>query len=329
MSHLPERQEKVCLNCGTQLSDRFCPHCGQENVEPRESVWHLLVHFFNDFTHFDGKFFSTLKLLLTKPGLLSEEYMNGKRVRSLNPIRMYIFTSAFFFFIYFSTTDTELKPTYTAQGNKSTFTLMGDTEGQQELTDSTARRLFVEEEGPKSVKEYDSLQQTLTPAKRDNRIKRYINRRLVATEEYLYQNPLQAIVEIRDNFLHSFPKMLFISLPFFALFLYLFNLRRRQTYFYVSHAIFSVHLYCAVFVLLLAVVMLSNILPAPLQALLMLLFIVVSQIYLFYAMKRFYKIKGWELFFQFVGINIMSTILVGGLTVVFFFNSVLALAAKH
>lgn len=179
------------------------------------------------------------------------------------------------------------------------------------------------------MREYDSLQKALAPDERDNLIKKYVNRRLVATEEYLYKNPVQAIVEIRNNFLHSFPQMLFISLPFFAFFLYLFNLRRRQTYFYVSHAIFTVHLYCAVFVLLLGVVLFSKILPEPLRVLLILLFIIASQIYLFLAMKRFYKIKGLGLLLQYVGINILSIILVSGLTIVFFFNSALALASKH
>jgi hypothetical protein len=41
-------------------------------------------------------------LLFFKPGFLSREYMNGRRVSYLNPIRMYIFTSAFFFLLFFS-----------------------------------------------------------------------------------------------------------------------------------------------------------------------------------------------------------------------------------
>src|SRR6202012_4343239 len=81
---------------------RYCHVCGQENLEPKETVWHLVQHFFNDITHFDGKFFSTVKYLLRKPGFLSREYMLGRRVTYLNPIRMYVFTSAIFFIILFS-----------------------------------------------------------------------------------------------------------------------------------------------------------------------------------------------------------------------------------
>ncbi len=90
------------MNCGVSLYGRYCHVCGQENLEPKESVWHLVNHFFEDITHFDGKFFSTVKYLLRRPGFLSLEYIRGRRASYLNPIRMYVFTSAFFFLIFFT-----------------------------------------------------------------------------------------------------------------------------------------------------------------------------------------------------------------------------------
>lgn len=103
LSHLNERKQKNCLNCNAQTYGKYCHICGQENLEPYESVWHLITHFFNDITHFDGKFFSTLGLLITKPGFLSSEYQRGRRSNYLNPVRMYVFTSFIFFFVFFST----------------------------------------------------------------------------------------------------------------------------------------------------------------------------------------------------------------------------------
>ena len=92
MPHLPERSEKVCLNCKADLIGRFCHICGQENVEPKEGFWHMVTHFVFDLFHFDGKFLSTLKYLLFKPGYLSKEHLIGKRASYLHPIRMYVFT---------------------------------------------------------------------------------------------------------------------------------------------------------------------------------------------------------------------------------------------
>ena len=62
----------------------------------------MATHFFYDITHFDGSFFTTLKDLLFKPGFLTREYMNGRRKSYLHPVRMYVFTSAVFFLVFFS-----------------------------------------------------------------------------------------------------------------------------------------------------------------------------------------------------------------------------------
>ncbi|MCW3112565.1 MAG: hypothetical protein JWR18_961 [Segetibacter sp.] len=68
MSHFKERKEKNCLNCNAQVQGRYCQVCGQENVEPKETFGHLVTHLIYDITHLDGKFFSSLKYLLFKPG---------------------------------------------------------------------------------------------------------------------------------------------------------------------------------------------------------------------------------------------------------------------
>lgn len=102
MSHRPQRKEKNCLNCGTFVTGKYCQQCGQENVEPKDTVFGLIQHFVYDMTHFDGMFFSTLKLLLFRPGMLTKKYVEGKRASYLNPIKMYVFTSAVFFIIFFT-----------------------------------------------------------------------------------------------------------------------------------------------------------------------------------------------------------------------------------
>lgn len=81
---------------------RFCHKCGQENIQPKESFWHLLQHLIAHEFHYDGKFIVTVKDLIGKPGFLTHEYFRGKRASYLDPIRMYIFISAFFFLVTFS-----------------------------------------------------------------------------------------------------------------------------------------------------------------------------------------------------------------------------------
>jgi len=102
VSHLKERKEKNCLNCNAEVLGRYCHVCGQENVEIKENFWHLATHLVYDIMHFDSKFFDTLRYLLLRPGFLTKEYLRGRRASYLHPIRMYVFTSAIFFIIFFS-----------------------------------------------------------------------------------------------------------------------------------------------------------------------------------------------------------------------------------
>ncbi|MDE3254221.1 MAG: hypothetical protein KGO92_15575, partial [Bacteroidota bacterium] len=55
---------------------------------------------------------------------------------------------------------------------------------------------------------------------------------------------------ILNKFKHLFPQMLFVSLPLFALLLKLVYIRRKS-FFYVNHVVFTIHLYCATFIIIL------------------------------------------------------------------------------
>lgn len=100
MSSPKIRKDKTCLNCKAIVHSKYCSECGQLNSEPKISLKELLHDFLYDLTHFDGKFFATSKLLIFKPGFLSTEFMSGRRASYLHPVRLYIFTSAIFFYLF-------------------------------------------------------------------------------------------------------------------------------------------------------------------------------------------------------------------------------------
>lgn len=102
MSSFKHRKEKNCLNCGHHVEENFCPKCGQENIEVKEDALHMVAHAIADYFHFEHKFFGTLKPLLLKPGELTKQYVAGKRVKFIHPIRLYIFVSIVFFLIILS-----------------------------------------------------------------------------------------------------------------------------------------------------------------------------------------------------------------------------------
>ncbi|RNL81896.1 DUF3667 domain-containing protein [Sinomicrobium pectinilyticum] len=99
---LMKNKEKLpfCLNCGTALGEKenYCPSCGQENWDQKVPLKVFIADFFSTYFNFDSTFFKTAPVFLFKPGKLSNTYNGGKRRVYLNPIRLYLVMSLFYFF---------------------------------------------------------------------------------------------------------------------------------------------------------------------------------------------------------------------------------------
>lgn len=89
-----------CLNCGQPMhgDENFCPHCGQHNDTRRVSIKEIILHFFGGFFAFDSLFLKTLLPLLTRPGKISKDYINGRRKSYSNPF-IFLLHSAIVFLI--------------------------------------------------------------------------------------------------------------------------------------------------------------------------------------------------------------------------------------
>ncbi len=320
MSHLEERTEKICLNCNAGLVGRYCHKCGQENREPKESVWHFVTHFVNDFTHFDGKFFTTLKDLLFRPGFLSREYMLGKRERYLNPIRMYLFTSFIFFLIFLSVIHLPEPSLKVDDTELEVIKKMPD----KEFNEMTAKlnngkpmsrnrfNAFVD-----SVHASDTLSFAQSPVNAGadsiptgkSWIDNYINTKLQQLNTKYSGNKSGTIKDFIEGFTHRFPQMLFISLPFVAFLLKLLYIRQKE-YYYVSHGVFVIHLFIFLFFCLLALIGLDALIQAThwqwiswiINGITVLIFF-----YLYKAMRNFYqqgRAKTIIKYFLFLTLNI-------------------------
>jgi hypothetical protein len=90
----------TCLNCGNALADKYCPHCGQKASVERIS-WHHFVHeVVHFFTHIEKGFLATTILLITRPGLLNKNYLDGKRKSYHKPISFLLIWIAIYLIIY-------------------------------------------------------------------------------------------------------------------------------------------------------------------------------------------------------------------------------------
>ncbi|MEO7394061.1 MAG: DUF3667 domain-containing protein, partial [Chitinophagaceae bacterium] len=337
MSHILERKEKDCLNCGTIVQGLYCQNCGQQNVIPKETFWHMVTHFFYDITHFDGSFFSTVHHLILKPGFLSQQYMIGRRACYVHPIRMYVFSSAIFFLLFFSlfkpdtvitrTVDTPLEGKeridYIKGLNKKLANDTGNSKIKAALliAKDTSKKLTVgdllNEQSPnnnfnvtgkkyKNFEEYDSLEKTLLTSNRDGWVMRRLVKKEIEIAKKYQKNPEEAIKKFSESVLHLLPYMLFVSLPLFALLLKLVYFRSKQFY-YADHGVFTIHLYVFTFLLLMAVFGLSKLEEITkwgfINLLTGILFIILF-FYLYKAMRKFYGQKRGKTFLKFLLISI-------------------------
>ena len=86
-----------CLNCNTALQGKFCHACGQKATSASVNLHDFVHEATHEFLHLDGKILNTLKLLVTKPGQLTVEFLGGRRARYISPLRVYLTFSVIFF----------------------------------------------------------------------------------------------------------------------------------------------------------------------------------------------------------------------------------------
>ena len=93
-SHAPAGR---CPNCEAALTGAFCANCGQEAHLHHASTREFLHEFIGHYVAIEGKLWGTMSRLLFRPGALTNEYIRGRRVRFVQPLRIYLTLSLLFF----------------------------------------------------------------------------------------------------------------------------------------------------------------------------------------------------------------------------------------
>ncbi|MBF6642298.1 DUF3667 domain-containing protein [Flavobacterium sp. J49] len=269
MSNNPLRKDKTCLNCRHVVENRFCPNCGQENTDTRKTFVQLFIHFFEDLTHYENSFWKTIRNLIFKPSALTKEYLSGKRMSYLAPIRLYIFISFVTFFLISIIPDNpseeivEVSQT-AAKEQAITTDPIAKTEDNLEkkkwianmekkgyidkkAADSLQKAVSQREEsddasdymnfGYRSVEHLDSIQKFGKADEKLSDWEYWINKKILLvkkgkTKEEVYE-------KLMESFTRNIPKALFIYMPLFAFVLWLFQSKKRWYYF--DHGIFTLH----------------------------------------------------------------------------------------
>lgn len=283
--HSPIREDKTCLNCRHVVERRFCPNCGQENTDSRKTFHHLFVHFFEDLTHYENSFWKTIRHLLFKPGRLTQEYLSGKRMSYLAPVRLYIFISFVTFFLIsvlpggeeehdtdtkkekkelVKTTPSDEKIVKLNKDGKEIYALTKDSIMAELAKDTVAQKQAEEiQKGIssrgigkyKNEREYDSIQATMLPTQRSTGIKKWLERTMARVNGKTDDKDFDK--KFVEAFIHNVPKALFLYMPIFAFWLWVFHGKRRWYYF--DHGIFTLH-YFSFMLLTLSIMLTWNLL---------------------------------------------------------------------
>lgn len=97
---LPLTHPIHCPNCSTHIVGKFCQGCGQPAHLHVPSAREFLHEFIAHYVALEGKLWKSVALLLFRPGRLTRDYIEGKRVRYVEPLRLYLSFSIIFFAIF-------------------------------------------------------------------------------------------------------------------------------------------------------------------------------------------------------------------------------------
>jgi len=279
----------VCLNCHARLRGQYCGHCGQRSRNRLISIWQLLQEAFGDLLELDSRLWRTLVPLLTRPGQLTRDYLEGRRARYMPPFRTYLVLSVIFFVVAFFDPQKDLslffepepKPTAEeiAQTEADKLAAAAKIEEQRQMAIETLQGLEAKGKIPDEIlaeiiDDDDDININFGGDSDDNGIfgdcenasisdeedlpewlrKRFPDERV---KEICERNKARGNENFADAMLDNIPIALIVLLPLLALVLkVLYPLSRR---YFVEHLLFFVHFHAFFFLMLIVQILFARV----------------------------------------------------------------------
>lgn len=314
---------EACTNCEADLRGAFCHACGQPTRHFIRFFPAVVREVAEDTLGVDGRFWRTFVALLFRPGRLTLDYLNGKRVYYSSPVRLYLLTSLVAFLLITNMVDSALdeqgsgivvvdRQASVGMTEQASQAAAGMADGEVSETSrtsdvsteegSTGIRITTDVDGDDDIiafgsEPWDAETNPLVISWLPQSLNQSLNDEIAD-----FKNKLPQIKEnprlLVDLILEILPQTMFILLPLFALILKFYYLFARR--FYMEHFLFALHNHAFVFALLALMTLLDWLVgwvngsadtPAWLNSVFWL-----SQVwlfvYLFLAQKRVYQ-QGW------------------------------------
>jgi Protein of unknown function (DUF3667) len=198
---------RVCLDCGAVLNGKFCSVCGQKDEPLKRGLRELALEFFQH-PLIDTKLWRSLRPLLLRPGVLTVEYLAGRRTRYVRPLKLYLTVSVVFFALL-----------------------------ALRVSPDTWVKFDVQ---PDKVVGQDASQPTNSPHLPIHWLDERWQRNMAALEG---PDAKATQTAVASRMAGNIPKMIFLLLPLSAVLFKLFWWRR----YFVEHLVFTLHLHSYVF----------------------------------------------------------------------------------
>ena len=329
----------TCLNCHLPLdkNDKFCPNCGQANSTKKLSFSDFFAEFFSGVFSYDSRFQRTLRVLLFRPGKISKDYINGKRMRYANPFRFYLSASILFFLLFSFNFDSEeafgkqdadqeifTPDRYLSEKEKAEIDSINKivsntgiklSDIKKDTTRTSYKDKYYSQSQIDSMNAFNSLIkkadlyyhfQEETGVFNATRAMDSLKHEQTGYNHWIYKKSVDAGT-FADNpglfinyFISKLPFIIFIYLPVFALFVWLLYVRRSFNY--MEHLVFAFHVQTTFFVLYGLAFLIEMIIESGI------VFTIVNFTFLFYlykAMRNFYGQGRVKTILKFILLNII------------------------
>jgi hypothetical protein len=310
-----------CTNCGATATGVYCARCGQR-IEPHvHTVSRFLREATESLTHADSRLWRTLITLLAKPGRLTREFLDGRRVSYLPPFRLYLVLSLLFFVIASLLGGTDLavldemtKPPAVAGAKTSPEPRTALEDLSKEVA---SLRTSSDPDERAAGEQLDELTQArCTFALGGNAFLDWLQPRMQRGCEQTLADGGRALGR---EFMLNLPRMLFLFLPLIAFVMMLMYWLPRR--YYVEHLLFFVHNHSFTFLLFLSLILVSAALPRGVGDFLELAVFVYAAWYLFRAMRVVYGQGRALTLAKYATLSVVYLVLLTALSVVTLFYS--------
>lgn len=233
-----------CPSCNAPVRDHFCSRCGEATVAHSPTAGEFIHEFIGHYVALEGKLWQTLKLLLLRPGQLTVDYMRGRRVPYINPLRLYLTLSLVLF---------------------GMIKLFGVGLPQFNFDDKSVG-LYYNHQVPNPANPKRTATAELfikfTESTNDDIVAMLarlgqVNEAWGKNARAFMEEPAERKAEIINHgFMANLPYMLIGALPLFALYLKLIQWRTRRHY--GEHLVFALHVSAFVFLLASAMILIPG-----------------------------------------------------------------------